>query len=173
MPVLRLGGVPPLHRRQECLDAALRGQPIHKSIALRGGSLQLRFKGLLGDTPAIFYRSGDCEDYAIAKFLSLRALGWPKEALRFVGVGDTARGTQHAIIVARLNGDDWVMDNQYEDVVSASTLDHYRLLWSLSENQSWRVAKTRNSPASAENQDQPNPVATASNARPGLARKQR
>ena len=65
------------------------------------------------------------------------------------------------------------MDNQYEDVVSASTLDHYRLLWSLSENQSWRVAKTRNSPASAENQDQPNPVATASNARPGLARKQR
>lgn len=114
-----------------------------------------------------FYRSGDCEDYAIAKFLSLRALGWPKEALRLVGVEDSERGTQHAIIVARLNGDDWVLDNQYEEVVSVSHLPHYRLLWSLSENQSWRVAKTQSSPAAAENQNQRDIAATASNGNSG------
>ena len=56
-------------------------------------------------TPREFLgRSGDCEDYAIAKYLSLRKLDWPASDLRLVIVKDEHRGELHAILIAYHQG---------------------------------------------------------------------
>jgi predicted transglutaminase-like cysteine proteinase len=55
---------------------------------------------------------GDCEDYAIAKYLALREAGMPSGDLRLVVVRDAKRNELHAILAARLE-DRWlVLDNR-------------------------------------------------------------
>ena len=51
-------------------------------------------------TPAEFMaRFGDCEDYAILKYLSLRRLGWKESALRVVAVEDLNLKVGHAVLI--------------------------------------------------------------------------
>ena len=50
---------------------------------------------------------GDCEDYAIAKYLALRESGIAAENLRLVVV-ETRRGSAHAVLAARLD-DCWLL----------------------------------------------------------------
>lgn len=65
-------------------------------------------------SPEEFLRGGgDCEDYALAKMAMLRSLGWPEADLELVVVADMAQGGRtHAVLRARLNGADWLLDNQ-------------------------------------------------------------
>jgi hypothetical protein len=46
--------------------------------------------------------SGQCQDYAIAKFLALRALGFADTQLRLVALRDTRREIDHAVLVVAL-----------------------------------------------------------------------
>jgi predicted transglutaminase-like cysteine proteinase len=55
---------------------------------------------------------GDCEDYAIAKFVALRLAGIPAQDLRIVILRDTARNEDHAVAAARLDGRWLLLDNQ-------------------------------------------------------------
>src|SRR4051812_20462845 len=48
-------------------------------------------------------RGGDCEDYAIAKFVALRLAGIAPDDLRIVIMRDTIRGEDHAVAAARLD----------------------------------------------------------------------
>src|ERR1700722_10835094 len=48
---------------------------------------------------------GDCEDYAIAKYVALKEAGVAAEDLRLVIVRDLAVGGDHAVVAARLDGD--------------------------------------------------------------------
>jgi predicted transglutaminase-like cysteine proteinase len=55
---------------------------------------------------------GDCEDYAIAKYVALREAGVDENDVRLVIVRDLASGTDHAIVTARVE-DKWiVLDNR-------------------------------------------------------------
>jgi predicted transglutaminase-like cysteine proteinase len=55
---------------------------------------------------------GDCEDYAIAKYVALQESGFPSDDLRLVLVRDRAVGRDHAMLAARL-GDRWlILDNR-------------------------------------------------------------
>jgi predicted transglutaminase-like cysteine proteinase len=55
---------------------------------------------------------GDCEDYAIAKYVALREAGVAESDLRLVIVRDLALGADHAVAVTRLD-DKWiVLDNR-------------------------------------------------------------
>ena len=54
--------------------------------------------------------SGDCEDYAIAKFVALRRAGIAPEDLRIVVLHDTIHGDNHAVAAARLDGR-WLTTN--------------------------------------------------------------
>jgi len=56
--------------------------------------------------------AGDCEDYAIAKFVALRLAGIPPEDLRIVILRNTARDEDHAVVAARLEGRWLLLDNQ-------------------------------------------------------------
>ena len=52
-----------------------------------------------------FYRgAGDCEDYAIAKYVALGMAGIPAEDLRIVVLADTTQDEGHAVVAARLEG---------------------------------------------------------------------
>ncbi|MGB0749506.1 MAG: transglutaminase-like cysteine peptidase [Magnetospiraceae bacterium] len=76
---------------------------------------------------------GDCEDYAVAKYMALRALGFAAEELRLVGVWDTRRRTQHALTAVRIGDQVWLLDNQSIDLVNARNNTRYRLIYSISE----------------------------------------
>jgi predicted transglutaminase-like cysteine proteinase len=56
--------------------------------------------------------AGDCEDYAIAKYVALRAAGVALEDLRIVILHDSRRHEDHAIAAARLDGRWWMLDNR-------------------------------------------------------------
>lgn len=68
-------------------------------------------------------KSGDCEDYAIAKYYTLRALGWKAEDLRIMVGILTMRNIAHAVLAATLDGDAYILDN-----LSNSILSHTRYL---------------------------------------------
>src|ERR1700722_6752822 len=56
--------------------------------------------------------AGDCEDYAIAKFVALRLAGIAPGDLRIVIMRDTIRGEDHAVAAARLEGRWLTLDNR-------------------------------------------------------------
>jgi len=56
--------------------------------------------------------AGDCEDYAIAKYVALRQAGIAADDLRILIFRDTIRGEDHAVAAARLNGRWLLLDNR-------------------------------------------------------------
>ena len=54
---------------------------------------------------------GDCEDYAIIKYLALRHFGWPAEDLWVVFVRDRINKGDHAVLAARANNRVFILDN--------------------------------------------------------------
>jgi predicted transglutaminase-like cysteine proteinase len=63
---------------------------------------------------------GDCEDYAIAKYVALKEAGVAAEDLKLVIVRDLAVGGDHAVVAARLDGDWIVLDNRWLTLVEDS-----------------------------------------------------
>lgn len=67
--------------------------------------------------------AGDCEDYAIAKMQALRALGVPDQDL-FLTIGqDLAVRQAHAVLLVRVGGRFWVLDNRHDRLIPD---DQYR-----------------------------------------------
>ena len=90
-------------------------------------------------TPGEFMaRFGDCEDYAIAKFMSLKRLGFDAKTLRVVAVKDMNLKVGHAILVVFLKDKPYVLDNQVKIVVEARKIRHYRPVFSINEKAWWR-----------------------------------
>lgn len=89
-------------------------------------------------TPFQFLRkNGDCEDYAIAKFMALRALGFDNAEMRIVVLNDLNLGIAHAILVVYVDGKALVLDNQIESVVPADSIRHYQPIYSVNEDGWW------------------------------------
>ncbi|MPZ56863.1 MAG: transglutaminase [Rhizobiales bacterium] len=59
---------------------------------------------------------GDCEDYVLLKRRLLIQAGWPREALLITVVRDT-KGDGHAVLTARTNKGEFILDNQNEKVL--------------------------------------------------------
>lgn len=89
-------------------------------------------------TPQQFFiHDGDCEDYAISKYMSLRALGYTVEELRIVVVEDLNLNIGHAILAVYLGGESYILDNQLRRVVEHSVTRHYKPYYSMNENSWW------------------------------------
>jgi predicted transglutaminase-like cysteine proteinase len=86
----------------------------------------------------LFARNGDCEDYAIAKFFSLKLLGWSDDELRIVALQDLQREKGHAVLIAYHDGKTWLLDNQIGEVTAAATVTHYQPVYSVNESGWWR-----------------------------------
>jgi predicted transglutaminase-like cysteine proteinase len=89
-------------------------------------------------TPLQFLRKdGDCEDYAISKYMALKALGFRVEDLRIVVLQDTNLGVPHAVLVVFLQGRALVLDNQVSGIVPADSIHHYHPYYSINEDGWW------------------------------------
>jgi len=89
-------------------------------------------------TPRQFFaKGGDCEDYAIAKYLSLRALGWPAERLRIVVVNDLDRDLVHAALVVYHGGTGYVLDIEIPEVTDQRKVARYQPIFAIGETGWW------------------------------------
>jgi len=89
-------------------------------------------------TPREFLtRDGDCEDYAIAKYMSFRTLGFAVDELRVVVVQDLNLRTAHAVLIVYHQGKALLLDNQIKQVVDAAQVRHYRPYYSINETSWW------------------------------------
>lgn len=80
---------------------------------------------------------GDCEDYAIAKYFSLRALGFAADEIRILVLQDLNLNTAHAVLVVYIEGRAMVLDNQVPAVVDARAITHYQPIYSINEQHWW------------------------------------
>lgn len=85
--------------------------------------------------------SGQCQDFAVAKYLLLRDAGVPADQLRVVVVQDQRAGLAHAVLLAYVDGRALVLDNQVEGVVAASQLAHYEPIYALGEGGWWMYGR--------------------------------
>jgi predicted transglutaminase-like cysteine proteinase len=89
-------------------------------------------------TPFQFLRkNGDCEDYAIAKYMALRDLGVSVDDMRIVVLNDLNLRIAHAVLAVYVNGTPYILDNQISTVVPASSIRHYQPVYSINENGWW------------------------------------
>lgn len=82
-------------------------------------------------------KSGDCEDYSIAKFYALQELGFTGDQLRIVAVKDGIRGIGHAILAVYATDDIYILDNQTVMVLSHKRYKHYIPQYSVNEKFRW------------------------------------
>jgi predicted transglutaminase-like cysteine proteinase len=89
-------------------------------------------------TPLEFLRrSGDCEDYAIAKYVTLRELGFAPERLRLVVVRDVVRDLAHAVLAVYLDDEVYILDNLTRAVLPQDRINHYVPYYSINEETRW------------------------------------
>ncbi len=88
-------------------------------------------------------KSGDCEDYSIVKYFTLKELGVPPENMRIVVVRDTVRNFAHAVLAVYDNGDAYILDNLSNAVLSHSRLRQYMPQYSVNEFCRWAHLKGR------------------------------
>ncbi|MBN9586424.1 MAG: hypothetical protein BGN84_14815 [Afipia sp. 62-7] len=73
--------------------------------------------------------AGDCEDYAIAKLVALRAAGIAADNLRLVIIRETMTGEDHAVVTVKTDGRWRVLDNRTLVMIDDSELTKYRPLF--------------------------------------------
>ncbi len=87
--------------------------------------------------------SGDCEDYAIAKYYTLRELGFPMERLRVVVVKDTILNLAHAILAVYLDDNVYILDNLTRSVFPHTRFKNYIPQYSINEKHRWMHIKPK------------------------------
>jgi predicted transglutaminase-like cysteine proteinase len=113
-----------------------------------------------------YHGAGDCEDYAIAKYVALRMAGVAAEDLRIVVMVDSFRHEGHAVTAARLDGHWLILDNRRTAMIEDSYMRNYRPLFVIDDS---GVNKFTDAPVMASTPEVA-PVTPAStiNIQPGL-----
>lgn len=90
-------------------------------------------------TPAEFLGAdaGDCEDFAIAKYVALSRLGFAEERLRIALVYDRRRRLEHALTIVYWGGDALVLDSLSDAPRSHAEVTRYRPICSFNRQQLW------------------------------------
>lgn len=89
-------------------------------------------------TPVEFLKhGGDCEDFAIAKYMSLKSLGVPEERLRIAIVHDLIKNIPHAILIVYADDGALVLDNQTKDMKFAADVTRYKPIFSINRQGWW------------------------------------
>lgn len=90
---------------------------------------------------AFLQKSGDCEDYAIIKYFTLKELGVPVEKMRIVVLRDTLRRLPHAVLAVYTDDDILILDNLSNSVLSHTRLRNYSPQFSFNEQGRWAHMK--------------------------------
>ncbi len=74
-------------------------------------------------SPARFFRCKDhSENYAIAKYISLRSLGFHSERLRIVWLRTEEQKSQHAVLMVKLSDQTFVLDSRHNNIITDDML---------------------------------------------------
>lgn len=76
---------------------------------------------------------GDCEDYAIAKYVALRAAGVPARHLRVLLVRDNIARLDHAVLAANDDGHWFILDNRWTAAVEDTEVRRFTPLFALDD----------------------------------------
>jgi len=76
---------------------------------------------------------GDCEDYAIAKYVALHEAGIPLNDLRILLVYDRVAHGHHAVVGVRENGRWLMLDNRHEVLIEQKNAWHLSPLYALDQ----------------------------------------
>src|SRR5712691_12354015 len=79
--------------------------------------------------------AGDCEDYAIAKFVALREAGVAPDDLRLVIMRNTLSGEDHAVVAARFEGHWRLLDNRYLVMLEDVQIRRYHPIFVIDEHE--------------------------------------
>jgi predicted transglutaminase-like cysteine proteinase len=74
---------------------------------------------------------GDCEDYAIAKYVALSEAGFPREELRLLLVRDRSVRQDHAVLAARLDGHWLILDSRRSDLMNDADATSFTPLYAI------------------------------------------
>jgi predicted transglutaminase-like cysteine proteinase len=99
---------------------------------------------------------GDCEDYAIAKYVALREAGVAENDVRLIIVRDLASGDDHAVAAARVDEKWIVLDNRRLALIEDAAMGRVEPLFVLDDAGVQRFA-----PATAQARRAPAPAETA------------
>ncbi len=88
-------------------------------------------------------KSGDCEDYAILKYLSLRELGFEDKDMRMVVLKITRRGIGHAVLAVNHDGGRYILDNLAERPVEHSVVKGYQPIYSVNARGQWLALQVK------------------------------
>ena len=97
---------------------------------------------------------GDCEDYAIAKYVALLEAGVAESDVRLIIVRDVATGDDHAVVAARID-DKWIiLDNRRLTLLEDVAMPHVLPLFALDQEGVKRfappIAQAQQAPVPAE-----------------------
>jgi predicted transglutaminase-like cysteine proteinase len=81
---------------------------------------------------------GQCQDYAIAKYMALRQAGVAADQMRIVVLRATARGEDHAVLVVNVDSEALMLDNLRTGVVPANSVTSYHPYYSINETGWWQ-----------------------------------
>ncbi len=91
------------------------------------------------ESPGEFlFKNGDCEDYAIIKYMSLKQLGFNTDNLRVVVLMDQNLQIYHSILAVYMDEDIFILDNQLSKVTNSKNIFHYSPVYSINESHWWR-----------------------------------
>jgi predicted transglutaminase-like cysteine proteinase len=92
-------------------------------------------------TPERFFSDGgDCKDYALVKYTSLRALGFSPEQLRIAVVMDTTRNILHAILIVKESNISYVLDNQARNIEPLADVHRYQPIFAVNSTSWWKYS---------------------------------
>ena len=74
---------------------------------------------------------GDCEDYAIAKYVALSEAGFPQEELRPLLVRDRSVRQDHAVLAARLDGHWLILDSRRSELLNDADAASFTPLYAI------------------------------------------
>lgn len=81
---------------------------------------------------------GDCDDYAIAKYFTLKELGFKEDDMRIVVLRDNSINEIHAVLSVRVNGTHYILDNQSPYLRIDSQITYYDPIYSINQSSWWR-----------------------------------
>ena len=84
-----------------------------------------------------FLRDGDCEDYAISKYVTLKRLGVDISEMRLVILQDENLRAAHAVLAVKYQDKYMILDNQVNAVLPDTQILHYRPVYSINEGGWW------------------------------------
>jgi predicted transglutaminase-like cysteine proteinase len=89
------------------------------------------------DTRQLLKKRGDCEDFALSKYYTLRQLGFRPDEMRIMVVYDKLTYTNHAVLMIYINDTRYMLDINSDETDPSPMEYRYSLIYGFNEKTAW------------------------------------